>query len=32
MLFGLDKLAGGLKLLSLKRLWTAPVYTRTVAE
>jgi hypothetical protein len=32
MLFGLDKSAGGLKLLSLKRLLTALVYLRTVAE
>jgi hypothetical protein len=32
MLFGLDKSAGGLKLLSLKRLLTALVYPCTVAE
>ncbi len=32
MLFGSDKLAGGLKLLSLKRLLTALAYPCTVAE
>jgi hypothetical protein len=32
MLFGSDKLASGLKFLSLKRLLTASAYTCTVAE